>query len=115
MLEVRAGLLGMVLKRNYSMLRWHQAGRRALGRHQRSPLDARYTAHDPRVWVSQRAVCVYLAPPRLAPGVRRVRCAARGRTSVRWDGGALQLAPGSGPRGAEAERVREEVGKWENQ
>ena len=63
MLQVRAGLLGMVLKRNYGMLRWHQAGRRALGRHQRSPLDARYTAHDPRVWVSQR-LCVSISPPR---------------------------------------------------
>jgi hypothetical protein len=88
----------MVLKRNYCMLRWHQAGQAPA-----QLLGARYTAHDPRVWVSQR-LCVSISPPRALRLVRRVRCAARGRTSGRWDGGALRLAPGSGPRGAEEER-----------
>ena len=88
------------------MLRWHQAGRRALGRHQRSPLDARYTAHDPRVWVSQR-LCVSLSRPP-APCAWRAASAVCGPRSdlreVGWRGaaaGTWQRSAGRGSRESE--------------
>lgn len=85
------------------MLRWHQAG-------QATAQSPRCSIHCPRptcVGVAT-AVCVYVAPPRLAPGAASAVCGPRSDLrEVGWRGAAAGTWQRS-TRGAEEER--EEVG-----
>jgi hypothetical protein len=85
------------------MLRWHQAG-------QAPAQSPRCSIHCPRptcVGVAT-AVCVYLAPPRLAPGAASAVCGAPEVSDLRevgWRGAAAGTWQRSA-RGAEDERKR---------